>query len=154
MISKRHSFYALIAMLIAFTVRPIEALLHLGPVLIYFFYSGYKNKVFSKKLILNILQVIIFSIFLLSLKGLDITVDQRISNIDEFQAAELYEYLFKFLLIIILILVIPLIYSLGRKFLYYLRLSKDNSGSYVLIILVYSLYFWFADAWRSLYLDL
>ena len=37
MISKRHSFYALIAMLIAFTVRPIEALLHLGPVLIYFF---------------------------------------------------------------------------------------------------------------------
>ena len=70
----------------------------------------------------------------MSLKGLDITVDQRISNIDEFKAAELYEYLFKFLLIIILILVIPLIYSLGRKFLYYLRLSKDNSGSYVLII--------------------
>ena len=39
MISKRHSFYALIAMLIAFTVRPIEALLHLGPVLIYFFFT-------------------------------------------------------------------------------------------------------------------
>ncbi len=154
MISKKHSFYALIAMLIAFTVRPIEALLHLGPVLIYFFYSGYKNKVFSKKLILNILQVIILSIFLLSLKGLDITVDQRISNIDEFKAAELYEYLFKFLLIIIIILVIPLIYSLGRKFLYYLRLSKDNSGSYVLIIFsLFSFFilFWFADAWRDLY---
>ena len=48
MISKRHSFYALIAMLIAFTVRPIEALLHLGPVLIYFFTLGTRTKFFLK----------------------------------------------------------------------------------------------------------
>ena len=48
MISKRHSFYALIAMLIAFTVRPIEALPHLGPVLIYFFTLDTRTKFFLK----------------------------------------------------------------------------------------------------------
>ena len=154
MTSKRHSFFALVAMLIAFTVRPIEALIHLLPVFIYFFYSGYNKNVFSKKLILNTLQILILSIFLLSLKGLDIGVDHRISKIDEFQAAELYKTFFKFLLVALFVLAIPLIYSLGRKFIFYLRLSKDKSGSYILI--VFSLFsffilFWFADAWRDLY---
>ena len=52
---KKHLIYALISMFLAITLRPVESILHLFPVLIYYFYKGYK-KIFSKNTILLILK--------------------------------------------------------------------------------------------------
>jgi hypothetical protein len=54
---KKHSICVLIAILFAFTLRPIEAITHLIPVLILFFYLGCKENIFSRKIILSVMKI-------------------------------------------------------------------------------------------------
>ena len=59
----------------------------------YFFYLGYNNKVFSTSLITNIFKTILIVILILSLRGLDIEIDNRFEKIGDPQAISLYENL-------------------------------------------------------------
>ncbi len=153
---KKQSIYALIAMSIAFTVRPIEAILHLLPVFIYFFYKGYREKIFSPNVMLLVIKFLFVSIFILSLRGLDLDIDRRIQSINEKDAGETYEILFKSLLILLLIIFLPKIINFFKNLFNFLKNSRqENNHSYVLIVFsIFSFFIliWFFDSWRDLYI--
>jgi len=152
---KSHSFYSLIAMIIAFTIRPIEAITHLLPLLVFFIYLGYKNKVFSASLILNIIKVILVALLILFMRGLDLDIDHRIVKINNPNSADLYELALKFIIAISFIFFIPSILLKLKQFYKFVYSSrKVNNNSYALIIftiLSFSILIWFFDSWRDLY---
>ena len=149
--NKKHSIYTLIAIIIAFTVRPVEAITYLLPVFIYFFYRGYKNNIFSFDCIQNVLKILLVPIFILALRGLDIEADRRFQNLNNGEGSDLYLKLFKFFLIFLLILFI----SKTKNFFVFVKNSALVYKNYsVLIFSIFSLIFfiWFYDSWRDLYI--
>ena len=151
---KKHSIYALIAMLCAFTLRPIEAISHLLPVLIFFFYSGYKKNIFSRNIIFAVLKIFFITMLILSLRGLDFGADHRILDLDKEKAADLYMTLFYSLLLFVIIIFSPVILSKIKFFYNYVKESKKTSNTYVIkIFTVFSLiiFLWYIDSWRDLY---
>ena len=152
---KRQSILFLIALLIAVTVRPIEAILYLAPVLSYFFYTGYKKEIFSFNLILNILKTLTISIFILSLRGLDLEIDGRLKQIGDPDAIKLYEFLFNFLIILIIFIFLPFFIKRIKEYIFFIRSSYDIYKSYALFIFTifsFILLVWFYDAWRDLFI--
>ena len=155
MMIKKQSFYGLFALILAITLRPVEAIIHLIPVLALFFYLGYKKSIFSKDLIISILKIFLVTLLLLSLKGLDFGADHRFLSIDNTNAAaKFYMKLFYLLSIFLLILFSPKILSKLKKFYFYLRNSKKENKSYALTIFtLFSLiiFLWFYNSWRELF---
>ena len=152
---KKHSILFLIALVIAFTVRPIETILYLFPVLVYFFYSGYRNKSFSIDLIINILKTLAVSIFILSLRGLDLEVDDRLKKIGDPEAITLYEYLFNFLFLMVIIVFLPIIVNKIKDYVFFIKNSFDIYQSYafyVFAVFSFIMLVWFFDAWRDLFI--
>ena len=151
---KKHSIYALVAMLFAFTFRPIEAITHLAPVLIFFFYAGYKKNIFSSNIILSVLKIFFITMLILSLKGLDFGADHRILDLDENKASELYMSLFYTLLLFIIIIFSPVILSKLKIFYNYVKESNKKTNTYVIKIFTlfsFIIFIWFIDSWRDLY---
>jgi hypothetical protein len=149
--NKEHSIYLLIAMCIAFTIRPVEAITYLLPIFIYFFYKGYKDNAFTTDLILYILKIILSIIFILSLRGLDIDADKRFDYLNKGEGSELYLDLFKYLFFIIIILFLS---KLKNLFLF-IKKSREKYKNYSIIVFsIFSLFIliWFYDSWRDLYI--
>ena len=152
---KRHSYYTLLALVIAFTLRPVEATLHLIPVLTLFFYFGYKRNIFSKNLIVSILKIIFVTLLLLSFRGLDFEADHRFISADEKnEAATLYMNLFYFLCLFLLIIFSSVIASKVKKFYFYIKNSANESNTYAVIVFsLFSLiiFLWLYNSWRELF---
>lgn len=154
MTQKKHSIYALVAMLFAFTFRPIEAITHLAPVLIFFFYAGYKKNIFSSNIILSVLKIFFVTLLILSLRGLDFGADHRILDLDENKASDLYMSLFYSLLLFLIIIFSPVFLSKIKIFYNYVKESNKNTNTYVIKIFTlfsFILFIWFIDSWRDLY---
>ena len=102
LINKKDSFFALIAMTICITIRPIEAIIYLLPIITCFFYFGLREKVFKLSHIIKIIQFI-FALFLFAaiLKGIDISFSAKghIQRLHSGQAASLYLTIVKYLFV-------------------------------------------------------
>lgn len=155
MTSKKHSIYALISMFLAITLRPVESILHLFPVLIYYFYKGYKKKIFSKNIILSIFKIIFITILFLSFRGLDFGPDQRIVDLDiHGYASDIYMALFYSILFLTIILFFPNILCKIKNFFSYFKTSKANNNTHAIkIFIIFSIliFLWYIDSWRDLY---
>ena len=153
---KKYSILFLVAILIAFTLRPIESVLYLAPILFYFFYLGYNNKVFSTSLITNIFKTILIAILILSLRGLDIEIDNRFEKIGDSQAISLYENLLIVLTSIILLIFFPSILKNFKRYIHFIKNSKQRyNNSYALFVFTifsFVMLIWLFDSWRDLYI--
>ena len=153
---KKYSILFLVAILIAFTLRPIESVLYLAPILFYFFYLGYNNKVFSTSLITNIFKTILIAILILSLRGLDIEIDNRFEKIGDSQAISLYENLLIVLTSIILLIFFPSILKNFKRYIRFIKNSKQRyNNSYALFVFTifsFVMLIWLFDSWRDLYI--
>lgn len=153
---KKYSILFLVAILIAFTLRPIESVLYLAPILFYFFYLGYNNKVFSTSLITNIFKTILIVILILSLRGLDIEIDNRFEKIGDPQAISLYENLLIVLTSIILLIFFPSILKNFKRYIHFIKNSKQRyNNSYALFVFTifsFVVLIWLFDSWRDLYI--
>ncbi len=159
LISKKDSFFALIAMTICFTVRPIEAIIYLLPIITCFFYFGLREKVFKLRHIIKIIQFI-FALFLFAaiFKGIDISFDakEQIQSLHSGKAESLYLTIVKYFSIVVLIVFIPYFYNFFKNlFLWFKNSKKNNNESYIVIIfttLSLLVFIWFIETWRDLYI--
>ena len=159
LINKKDSFFALTAMAICITIRPIEAIIYLLPIITCFFYFGLREKVFKLSLIIKIIQFI-FGLFLFAaiIKGIDISFSAKahIQRLHSGQAASLYLTIVKYFSIVALMVFIPYIYNFFKNLFFWIKNSrKNNNESYVVIIftsLSLIVFLWFIEAWRDLYI--
>ena len=159
MINKRDSIFALIAMTVCFTMRPIEAIIYLLPIIICFFYFGIRKKIFEFNQLAKIMQFI-FALFLLAaiFKGMDISFDakEQIKSLHNGQAEKLYITIVKYFSIIVFIVFIPNVIKSFKNLFFWIRYSKNNNKeSYVVIIftsLAFLIFIWFIESWRDLYI--
>ena len=159
MTDKKNSIYALIAMTICFTIRPIEAIIYLLPIIIFFLYFGFRERIFKGATIIKILQFIFTLFFLLALvKGFDISLiaKDQIKLLHDGRAEILYTSIFKYFSSIVIIFLFPLILILSRDVFLWIKNSKENNNeSYVVIIftsLSFLIFIWFLESWRDLYI--
>jgi hypothetical protein len=157
---KKQSIYALIAMLLAFTIRPLMSLTQLMPIIIFFFYVGYRNKIFSLKLIYLIIKIIASFVLILSMSGINIDIVANgiyrgnWDSIDAINAHNYYEILFKAIIIFTLVIYIPKILSEIKYLYFYILNYKKENNTYALIIftlLPFIMFIWLLDSWRDLF---
>ncbi len=159
MINKTQAIYALFAMTICFTVRPIEAILYILPIILCFFYFGTREKIFKVNDLIKIIQFI-FILFLLAalVKGIDISFDAKtqIKSLHDGKAEALYITIIKYFSILVSISLIPYIIVFFKNLFSWIKNSvKQNNNSYVVIIftsLASLVFIWYLESWRDLYI--
>ncbi len=155
--NKKHSILFLVALSISFTIRPVESFFCLIILFSLFFFMGYRNKIYSKEIILKTLKFLIFTIFLLSLRGLDVEVDHRIANLeanlDSPKSSRLFAHLFYGLILLIFIVFIPNLIRFFRKIYKDIVDSrKENYLYFTFSIFSILMFLWFIDAFRDTYI--
>lgn len=159
MTNKRNSIFALIAMTICFTVRPIEGILYLLPVITCFFYFGIRKNIFTLNTTVKIIQFILTLFFLLALlKGFDMSLEAKdqIRLLHDGKGEILYVAIFKYFSFLVFILLIPYIINFFKNLFFWIKDSrKYNNKSYVVIIftsLAFLVFIWLYESWRDLYI--
>lgn len=152
--NKKHAFATAWMMIICFTTRPVEAFMHLLPILILFFYYGYKSKNFSLKLITQIIQIILAGVVLLAISGFSIKVPESMIRMDPPLSEKFFKQISTIIFICALLFFSPLLTHSFKKLFNKILLSpQENHGTYALPAFgLFSLItvIWWMRSWRGL----